>query len=246
MWAELRRVGAGVRLVADRPPDATPIGSGVPSSNPPMSNQQAFDRGIASSPRDGAVRIPEDRDSHLDGIPLLDGFGTPIQGASGNIAQTPKAFSADFFYRRGQQDASLYADAVARWRSLKAVADNSASDKLTPEEAAGLAASRLMFDRSLIKSPLRRFGQRALWDAQRYKLEKAMPEFRDAASIYIGIYAAAAGIPLDMIQEIQDDYATFNSRFSNEKMDDNYRGLPERNVRNVDIGYGLVQNSRLR
>ena len=48
-----------------------------------------------------------------------------------------------------------------------------------------------------------------------------------------------------MIQDLQDDYATLNSQFSNQKMDDTYRALPEINVRNVNIGYDLVMEKRV-
>ena len=244
MRAEGGRAETAVRLIADRKPGRNAGENGNPETS--MLDQDAFDRGIASSPHDGAIRIPDDHDSHLRATPLLDSFGMAIHGASGSIAQTPEAFSAAFFFQRGREDASLYADAVAKWRSSKAVesmSDNGQS--MADAAAAGFAFDRFLLDISLRNTPLRRFGQQGLWDVQRHHSKAIMPEFREAASIYIGIYAAAAGIPRDMIQEIQDDYASLNSQFSNQKMDGTYRALPEVNVGNVNIGYNLVLDKRI-
>ena len=94
--------------------------------------------------------------------------------------------------------------------------------------------------------PISRFGQQAEWDAQRCNSPGSMEQFRSAASIYIGIYAAAAGIPRDMIQDIQNDYAALYSDFGNQPRDQTYHHLAKANVENVDLGYNLVFQQKVR
>ncbi len=94
----------------------------------------------------------------------------------------------------------------------------------------------------LLGSPISYFGQQHIWDVQRWQSPTPNLTFRDAASIYIGTYLAAAGVPEAMGQEIQNDYAFLNSKFSGQVMSPAYTYLPVLNVNNVHIGYGLVNS----
>ncbi len=248
MWAEMRLARARVRLVADRrpgPETARPPDTKLPQ--PILSDQEAFDRGLASSPRPDAIRIPQDANSHLHGVPLVDSSGNPIRDATGKIAHTPEAFSAEFFYQRGREDAHLYDRAIETWRSLKPLGEITPDHQLTFEELLEATAGRFSLEAmmKLQHLPISRFGQQAPWDAQRYHSPKVIDEFRSAASICIGIYAAAAGIPRDMIQDIQNDYAALYSDFEGQKTNETYHHLADVNVKNVDIGYDLVSDRKV-
>jgi hypothetical protein len=91
---------------------------------------------------------------------------------------------------------------------------------------------------------LRQFGQGAIWDAQRIQ-GQAVGEYRDYATIAIGLFAAAAGLPIQIALQIQNVYASGNSNFDpSEQMDEVYTALPKRNVRNTEIGYELYNSGR--
>ena len=73
------------------------------------------------------------------------GFGRRTQRvATGRPdAQTPKAFSPEFFYQRGLADAPLYADAVREWKALHKLEPFS---QITPMTMAELPAARFLPD----------------------------------------------------------------------------------------------------
>jgi hypothetical protein len=71
-------------------------------------------------------------------------------------------------------------------------------------------------------------------------------DYRDYATIAIGLYMAAAGVPIDMALQIENEYARWRSHFDrDEQMDSVYTSLPTRNVRNTQIGYELYQSGRI-
>ena len=207
------------------------------SSSP---NFTAYESGNASSTNAGAILIPPDATSHLTSTTLTDDNGAPILGASSLSvpAQTPEAFSADFFLQRGHADASIFSGAVTAWNI------NNNPNAVTTDPISGFTTdplANLGIELSLATSPLANFGQGHVWDVQRYQGTTNLA-FRDAASIYIGIYGAAAGIPLPMMQSIQNDYAFYKSKFApGTTMDTTYGSLPAINVTNVQIGYQLVE-----
>jgi hypothetical protein len=90
---------------------------------------------------------------------------------------------------------------------------------------------------------LRQFGQGAIWDAQRIQ-GQAVDEYRDYATIAIGLFAAAAGLPIQIALQIQNVYAYLSSKFD-EQMDEVYTNLPKRNVRDTEIGYELYESGRI-
>jgi hypothetical protein len=82
------------------------------------------------------------------------------------------------------------------------------------------------------------------WDAQRIN-HTYHPEFVDYATVAIGLYAAANGIPEKDILTIEN-YAARDSHFDPQvKMDTTYTHLPTRNIENTDRGYWLYQHGRI-
>ncbi len=88
------------------------------------------------------------------------------------------------------------------------------------------------------------FQQGGPWDAQRAN-GQFLPQFRDYASVAIGLYGASAEIPVDLLLRIQNTYASNFSSFRGERMDDVYTSLPRRNVDNTRLGYDLYQSGRI-
>ena len=90
------------------------------------------------------------------------------------------------------------------------------------------------------------FRQGGSWDLQRVGPEgKFVGDFTDFATVAIGLYGAAASIPLDVLLTIQDRYAAGHSNFGSAKMDDKFTHLPEVNVRNTRLGYDLFASGRI-
>lgn len=108
------------------------------------------------------------------------------------------------------------------------------------KQNSGLLLSRATAE---LYDKLRQFGQGAIWDAQRIQ-GQAVDEYRDYATIAIDLFAAAAGLPIQIALQIQNVYAHFNSHFD-EDMYDVYTYLPKRNVRNTEIGYELYKSGRV-
>jgi RHS repeat-associated protein len=66
------------------------------------------------------------------------------------------------------------------------------------------------------------------------------PEFRDFATIAIGVYNSAAGVPINSTLRIENTYAGLFSKFSpRDPMSKSFTNLPARNVYNTAIGYTL-------
>ena len=84
----------------------------------------------------------------------------------------------------------------------------------------------------------RRYGK---WDLQRLS-GNFDSRFIDSATILIGMYAAAAGLPRDQILSIENKVAIGSSYAKGTVFDSTYTHLPVRNVTNTDIGMRLVQS----
>lgn len=93
---------------------------------------------------------------------------------------------------------------------------------------------------------LSNFRQNGIWDIQRVGFDKLpTPAFVDVATVAIGLYSAAAGIPLSVLLWVENQYAKYNSNFGDAKMDDTYNYLPARNVWNTKLGYELYETRRI-
>lgn len=89
---------------------------------------------------------------------------------------------------------------------------------------------------------LSNFRQTHAWDAQRVG-GKYHEKYREYATVAIGLYGAAAGIPEPEILRLQDEYARFFSHFGpNTEFDNVYAHLPADNVQNTHLGYDLYQS----
>lgn len=159
-------------------------------------------------------------DSPKRPVPLVDSNGKPILDDNGKPVLRPADMPPEFFVQQGQ-----------------AVKDEmEATRQLAPESEAGASA--------VMAHQLLRFRQGQAWDAQRVD-GKYIDEYRDYATIGIGLYAAASGWPIDKILAAQDDYAKDHSKF-NEPLDPVYTHLAARNVRNTEIGYELYRSGRIK
>ena len=153
-------------------------------------------------------------------VPALDDLGEPIIGAEGLPISRPTALSPQMFVREGLKD--------------QYGADTTIID---PSESFGERMAQTYRD-------LEHFARFGIWDAQRLT-GKFDDRYIDYATVAIGLYAAAAGIPRAVALEIQN-YVARNSHYPpGTKYDDFYRNLPIRNVRNTDIGYELFRSRRV-
>ncbi len=205
----------------------------------------AYEGGTASSSNAGALTIPSDPASHTTATQLLDSAGHPVLDATGSVAQLPVALSPEFFVQRGHTDGPLYASAIQGWDAANFLSTAPADPETMAAQGIASLTAKAAVEASLIASPIVNFGQGRVWDAQRYD-GTHFASFVSGASILIGIYGAAAGIPESMMQGIQNDYAFLHSRFApGTVMDSTYRYLPATNVENVHIGYELVTSGQL-
>ncbi len=92
--------------------------------------------------------------------------------------------------------------------------------------------------------PLLNFRQGRAWDVQRIK-GTSMHDFVNYATVAIGLYGAAAGIPIDDILVLEDIYAALRSDFGNVEMDRTYSSLPVTNVKNTELGYELFETGKI-
>lgn len=94
------------------------------------------------------------------------------------------------------------------------------------------------------------FRQAGSWDEQRVGgdgINITDPNFVDWATVDIGIFGAASGIPEEVVQRAQELYAALYSNFGiGVKYQAGYPGLPARNAANLDIGYRLYNGGQLK
>jgi len=105
---------------------------------------------------------------------------------------------------------------------------------------------RYFIDPSRAFGGLASFRQGGAWDVQRVDTDvRPTPAFVDYATVAIGLYGAAQGIPEGAILSLENDYAGRYSNFGNVPMDQKYTNLPARNVWNTRLGYELYQSGRI-
>ncbi len=88
------------------------------------------------------------------------------------------------------------------------------------------------------------FRQGGSLDAQRVD-GRVVRQYVDYATVGIGLYGAAAGIPLDEMLANENEYARWHPRPPGQEMDETYRFLPKRNVANTKLGYDLYSSGRV-
>jgi len=150
---------------------------------------------------------------------VVDSRGEPILDAHGNPLLRPDDKPPEMFVQEG-------------------LAARNAFFGLTRLGAVALAVA--MFVERAAK-----FGQGGPWDAQRINGQN-VDEYRDYATIAIGLYMAAASVPMEIALLVENEYARRHSEFDrDEPKDAVYRYLPKRNVRNTEIGYELYRSGRI-
>jgi hypothetical protein len=158
-------------------------------------------------------------DSPKRPVPLVDSSDNPITDAQGNPLLRPADKPPEMFVREG-------------------LATRDAFFGMTRSGADALAAAMFIVRAS-------QFAQGGSWDAQRVN-GQFVDEYRDYATIAIGLYMAAAEIPIQIALLVEDIYARRHSTFGpDEPKDAIYRDLPTRNVRNTEIGYELYRSGRI-
>jgi len=152
-------------------------------------------------------------------VAVVDSRGEPVLDSQGKPLLRPDDKPPEMFVREG-------------------LAARSAFFGLTRLGAVSLAVA--MFVELAAK-----FGQGGPWDAQRINGQN-VDEYRDYATIAIGLYMAAASVPIEIALVVENEYARRHSEFGRDELKDAvYRNLPERNVRNTEIGHELYRSGRI-
>jgi len=184
----------------------------------PRTRHTALDTGSRTAPiKISAHDIPAD--SPARPAALVDSSGEPVLDAQGNPLLRPDDKPPEMFVQEG-------------------LAARNAFFGLTRLGAVSLAVA--MFVERAAK-----FGQGGPWDAQRINGQN-VDEYRDYATIAIGLYMAAASVPIEIALLVENEYARRHSKFdADEPKDATYTYLPKRNVRNTEIGYELYRSGRI-
>lgn len=155
-------------------------------------------------------------------VPVVDDMGVRIDGARGPMMR-PAGLPPELFIKQGLADRRIFEEQLA-------------IGGLPGMEAA------LAHEWELLE----KFRQGGEWDAQRVG-HRYHDEYVDYATVAIGLYAAAAGIPEAAILTIQDTYAFLRSRYRDKAgHDKDYPSLLHENVENTQIGYSLYRSQRMK
>ena len=158
-------------------------------------------------------------DTPNDPVTFVDAEGKPMLDQEGQTMQRPSGLDPHFFVRTGLQDKAFVAAMVRSGQGGPAGA--------------------------YIASQLAKFAAYYPWDAQR--LDRGFHhEYVKYATVVIGLYAAALGLPEDHILDIQNSYASVLSDMKESRFDSFYTNLPEDNVWNTRLGYELYRSGRIR
>jgi hypothetical protein len=149
---------------------------------------------------------------------LRDDNDNPVYDKKGHVIEIPPGEDPHFFVDQGL---------LNRMRTGG-----------VPNEEELRAMARILM--SLIK-----FRQGGPWDSQRIK-GVSIPQFVDCTTVALGLYGAAAGIPIETLFIIQDNYAWIKSHYREGTVyDETYTHLPERNVGNTELGYELYKSGKI-
>jgi hypothetical protein len=105
--------------------------------------------------------------------------------------------------------------------------------------AAG-AADAAQYGQGIYANSLSNFRIGGPWRAQLGANGHWYPEYRDCASVAIGLYAGADGFDANQINFVANLYASKNSQFTGQVMDTNFPSLPAQNVDNTSLGLTLA------
>jgi hypothetical protein len=163
--------------------------------------------------------IPADDPKHP--VPFVDSQGAPVTDARGNPLLRPADLPPEMYVAEGLAVRAQFIGALT-------------------QDSGVLLSSAI----AALGDQLLRFVQGGPWDAQRIGAQVVI-DYRDYATIVIGLYMSAAGVPLQIALSVENGYAYWSSKFGPEPMDLVYTNLPERNVRNTEVGYELYESGRI-
>jgi len=221
--AALGRLGSGRSVAAGGGPeveaDATTPGAGSVPMPFPGEFPPVVIPDTQAEPSPAGTAEPDDPATAP--VPLVDDNGMPVL-KRGKPVLRPAGLDPHLFVNAGLKARQIESD-------MRQQGDDGGSTAALVYES---------FD-------LRQFRRGGPWDAQRIG-GRYRDEYRDYATIAIGLYAAAAGMSRSDILEIEDFIAR-GSRFgADEEFDNTYTHLPTRNVDNTDIGYRLYQSRAIK
>jgi hypothetical protein len=168
-----------------------------------------------------AVKVAAARLENATPVPFLDDDGHTILNSDGRPMLRPAGMDPHFFVAQGLLDRPVEEALLS-----------------TGNEGGGPATLGYKL------GALSHFNRGGAWDAQRVG-GSFHTEFVDYATVAIGLYAAADGIPRDEIPEIENRVARDSHYDRDKQMDKTYTHLPKVNVENTDLGIQLYQTGRI-
>jgi hypothetical protein len=165
---------------------------------------------LVAYPKLSASDIPPDNPKHP--VPFLDSNGQPVIDDQGNALSRPADLPPEMYVRAGFAAGKQFAATAA-----------------TPGPDAASVYQAMLG----IAQELRQFEHNGAWDAERVQ-GRYVVEYEDYATIAIGLYCAAAGMPFYTALLVQLTYAMKEGRL-----------LTAREIRDTQIGYELYQSGRI-
>lgn len=169
------------------------------------------------SPKRNPIDMSEITDPRKKPVKVVDDKGQEVLDQDGRPMWRPDDMDPRFFVDKGLEAAAAFQDP---------------------------ASGNVWGGYPQIATSLPNFQQGAPWDAQRVS-GIVVRQYVDYATVAIGLYGAAAGMPIDRILTIQNEYAHDHPRPPGQEMDETYRFLPKRNVANTRLGYDLYNSGRI-
>jgi hypothetical protein len=109
-----------------------------------------------------------------------------------------------------------------------------------------LAQADMVIRAALATKLLAALAPGGVLDAERFDWTYVR-DYRHYQNIMIGVYAAAAGLPVEDVLKLVDAYATPISGFSTkEKLDSVYAHSAQQDVEDTKFGYALYRSGRIR
>ena len=190
-----------------------------------------FDPSYFDINRIGADEVPVDHPRAP--VPFVDSDNVQINDAQGNPLLRPQGLPPELYAPAGftvRSTAEQFIDQVSR--EVPGDPDLAQADMVT---RAALATKLLAA-----------LAPGGVLDAERFDWTYVR-DYRHYQNIMIGVYAAAAGLPVDDVLKLVDAYATPISRFSTkEKLDSVYTHSARQDVEDTKCGYALYQSGRIR
>jgi RHS repeat-associated protein len=187
----------------------------------PLSGQPSFSDGVYRPGTDQTQMSQISQFQSHTGVPFVDSNGQQILDMSGNPMMRPSDAPPGFFVQKGQEALQM--------------------------ENALIKTANFSGQVQFLELANFRIGQD--WDVQRVGGDHFITmAFRDYANVAIGIYAAAAGIPKDLILNISELGAvTGGSKWRPDTvMDSTYTHLPMQNVFDISLGHDLYTSGQLK